>query len=749
MIRHIIETDIASSEKLGLVKIDGDTIQATQEGVIYVKPELLEEVKKAKEDILILDKKIDDNIEQVNTSIEELSFSTNNKMVELNSKIKESNEELNTIIERTQEVLTVIIKNTEDLSKEIDLFDSKLQENKEDVSLIIKELSDRIDAIEAITEMEELAKELQTIKTTIAVLTDGLEKIEERVLSLEAQFEEFIKQSKNAKMFGLKGDGIANETDAMRKLLKGAGKIYFPEGEYHIYGAIPIYSNTEIVLHPNATIVRKSNGSMFVTYTTTETTGYNGVQNVTISGGTLVHNGSSVAGNLFSVFHANGFTVRDMILKDVVTGHCFDLVGSTNINILNNKFLGCIQQPDATYREAIQIDAATSKSYGIYDENAIAYDGTPTSNVLVMGNLFDKSENNPGYKNIIGQHGTYELLKGRYNNIKILNNTMIGEPLIGDSDLEFGYAIRLIQMQDVIIMGNLIKNFKTFVFADTGATVYTKNGAKIRGGELPLPTRADMDNSLNLGSKNVIIKGNIIHCMDTTRTRPAIWVNSSDLVLAQNSFPVHQNFVIDGNTIINSGTTTSVMYFDIEAIEGCSITNNMVFGQNNNKEIGVKMSKGCKDIKTYGNNFSGITESKKFVIASGLENIQIDSRYVEVFKGSAYAKGNIITLSENISNFDILVFHLSYNGQECRYVDFSKNTTQSIRVSNLANTEGESATPTFGFIEYNLKKTSENTIEILLAKSIEYKISSAGVITPVITFDIEGFAIKSICGIKY
>ena len=737
MIRHIIETDIASSEKLGLMKADGDTIQIADDGTIYVKPSVLEELAKAKEDILNLNDKLDENINSINEQLEALDEKTD-----------EISEELNLKIEETQKVLSVVIRNHEELANEMAEFDGKLQQNKDEVSDIIESLNKRIDGIENVSNIEEIAKELENIKSEIGVLTDYYDDILRRLMNLEYEFNEFIQQAKNVKLYGVKGDGVTDDTEAIKAVLRQGGEVYFPEGEYHAYKALVLYSNTNIVLHPNATIVRKHGGSMFATHSTSETTGYDGVKNVSIKGGTLVHNGNDDPGNLFAFFHADNITVSNMNLVDVVTGHCFDLVGSRNIKILNNNFLGCIQDPTSTYREAIQIDCAGSKSYAIYDSNATAYDVTPTSNLLVQGNYFGASANNTGYKNVIGQHGAYALEQGRYNNIRILDNVMVGEPLIGDNELEFGYCVRLIQAEDVIVSGNIARNFKTFFFADTGATVYSKNGEKIRGEEIKLPTRADMENSLHMGCKDVIVKGNIIHCMDTTRVRPAIYINSSDVVLAQDSYPVHRNFVVADNLILSSSSTTSSIFIDVEAVEGCSILNNTVIGQGNDKETGFKASKGAKDVIVKGNNFVGISEAKKYVIASGLENIQTDSRYVEVFKGSKYAKGDVITLNESMANFDILAFHLSYNGQECRYIDFSKSTTQSIRISNLANSEGDGATPTFGFIEYNLKKTGDKTIEITLAKSVEYKISN-GAITPTITFDIDSYAIKSVCGIKY
>lgn len=93
MIKHIVETDIATSDKLGLMKVDDNTLGITEEGSVFVKPSILEEIKKAKEDILDLDNKIDKNIELLNEQINALDKKTD----EVANIIESLNERINSI----------------------------------------------------------------------------------------------------------------------------------------------------------------------------------------------------------------------------------------------------------------------------------------------------------------------------------------------------------------------------------------------------------------------------------------------------------------------------------------------------------------------------------------------------------------------------------------------------------------------------------------------------------------------------
>lgn len=58
--------------------------------------------------------------------------------------------------------------------------------------------------------------------------------------NLQTDFEKYIEGIKNAKMYGIKGDGVTDDTAAIKTLVAGGGNIYFPEGVYLISDTIEI-----------------------------------------------------------------------------------------------------------------------------------------------------------------------------------------------------------------------------------------------------------------------------------------------------------------------------------------------------------------------------------------------------------------------------------------------------------------------------------------------------------------------------
>jgi len=61
----------------------------------------------------------------------------------------------------------------------------------------------------------------------------------------------------NAKVFGAKGDGITDDTQALNKALTNTGKVYLPEGEYYISSSLKPNSNITI-LGPGTIVTGKN-----------------------------------------------------------------------------------------------------------------------------------------------------------------------------------------------------------------------------------------------------------------------------------------------------------------------------------------------------------------------------------------------------------------------------------------------------------------------------------------------------------
>lgn len=107
--------------------------------------------------------------------------------------------------------------------------------------------------------------------------------------------------------FGVVGDGVADDRDAIESAIESlsatGGRLFFPEGVYLLnsysrntaisdvsFNILPIYSNIEVILHPNAEIVV---GNFFDDKRFQVFLGIGNISNVHFSGGTISFSGST------------------------------------------------------------------------------------------------------------------------------------------------------------------------------------------------------------------------------------------------------------------------------------------------------------------------------------------------------------------------------------------------------------------------------------------------------------------------
>lgn len=551
--------------------------------------------------------------------------------------------------------------------------------------------------------------------------------------------------SKDVKDYGITGIEGNDDTDKIQELLNEKGNIYFPKGVYTLTKMIDIYSNTTITAHPEAVFIRKHNGVMLQTATTTETTGYNGEKNIRINGGTYKHNGSLNPSNIFSLFHADDVIFNDVVFLDTVGAHSIDVVASNNVKVLNCKFKGYIATVDNPAKEAIQIDAAGCYSYPIYsDSNAPAYDGTPSCNVLIENCLFCKSDDNPSYPTAVGQHGQLKLNGSRYRNIKILNNIMIGDPT-----WLYSYGIRIISWEDSLIQGNIIENYSVSIFVDLFSSVVDPHGESIKG-ETNHVLASDEDIYF-ITSRNLFIKNNTLKPGISTNARPGIWFNIAGTTLASSlaNSPKHRGAIITDNIIYMPSPLVKSYGIDLDTTEDAIISNNTFINNAKSDSIAIGCQDYCKNITIGDNTYKNIAEDNIVFNKNNTENVKKKGRTVlwsgkwyngkNQLDGSASASGDIITLSDNISNYDALIFEFYYSGFETRIVDFRNSATQTMRTLNLSDAGNSSVA---GVNEFVFTKKSETTIELIVNKMQNLANNS-------ITMNSDTIYISKVSGINY
>lgn len=405
---------------------------------------------------------------------------------------------------------------------------------------------------------------------------------------------------------------LENETwdKAINRVINAGNKIKFLNKQYELYDTIILKNNTVLELHEETELIRKHDKQMFISEFNVNTVKYEGTNNIHIKGGTITHNGNETPRNMFLLFHARNIKFKNVTFKNIVSTHAIDLVGCENVEILSCKFLGYDHSKSTKkFREVIQIDVAGQTGAGLdidkYPNTSLCFDGTRTRNVTIKNCLFDKSETLPPPHNCIGTHSQVEKpLNGdnRSNNIRILNNTFIGNGIItiskDDGNItKAGKCIRLIQMSDVTIEGNIIKNYGIAVSCEIFATYRALNGEVV--------TDEEKVKEQNIGNVNVTIINNTIECPDVEESYKCNCIS----IDSQITTAFHHNFKINGNNIKNNGVNDN-RSIGIRNLNTCLSTYNNIDGGGKGYYIEIDTS---KDIITRDNNYKNVTVPVDFV----------------------------------------------------------------------------------------------------------------------------------------
>lgn len=257
----------------------------------------------------------------------------------------------------------------------------------------------------------------------------------------------------NVANYGAKGKCGVLDTLGIQLALfearKGPVTVYIPKGEYHILYELVIYRNTNLILHDDATLIRKSpsamlkNGHSFKKYY-----GYEGHGNINIIGGTFDAYGhtNNTNNTIMSIGHAKNIQIHDVTFKNVVGGHAIDACGLDGFYVTNSHFLGFRDDSGTrSFSEAIQIDIQTEGAFPKFG----ATDGTVTKNVIIENCYFGNSGdmNMSAWNRAIGSHAS--MYGCFYENIHIQNNRFDG---LGD------YAVTMLKSKETTITNNYFVN---------------------------------------------------------------------------------------------------------------------------------------------------------------------------------------------------------------------------------------------------------------------------------------------------
>lgn len=301
------------------------------------------------------------------------------------------------------------------------------------------------------------------------------------------QIQEQLTTQRSVKDYGAVGDGVTDDSSAITAAVAEGGTVYFPDGVYLVNTAIPLLSNTELILSPGATVLRGANiKALFYTDWSETTTGYGGVQNLVIRGGCLdMGTGFSQGGFPVGLIHASNIRIQDVTFRRANAGyHSIDACGVRNLVIR-----GCVFDNVSTtsiYGECVQIDNALQYSHFPikYDGEYACWDGTPCENVEVCGCRFVLNNYSPA----VGNHNIGEnkyidihdnLIIGNGSSVNTRGAVVFGPSSTGDNrttfvqihdntivDTSIGFQVETEGV--VIVKNNLLVNVTTLKTEDSG-----------------------------------------------------------------------------------------------------------------------------------------------------------------------------------------------------------------------------------------------------------------------------------------
>src|SRR5690606_98728 len=361
--------------------------------------------------------------------------------------------------------------------------------------------------------------------------------IEQRVVALENRDLKIL----NVRDFGATGDGVTDDTAAIQAALDaansaGGGEVYVPTGSYALKAPLRIYSNTRLRADKRATFIRAASYSPMLLPGIGDVDGYEGVQNVEVSGGTWDGNGSQFPSGFSHLMfgHARNILIQDVQLVNNYNSHCIELNACQNVIVRN-----CIMKGYAGTRiaEAVQIDLAKDSNVFPHYGN---YDNTPCDNILISGCVVED------YSRGIGGHNATAGVF--HTNIRI-----IGCHFRNLTD----QAIRGYQWKYVSIIGNTFENCRM--------------GVEMRPG-----SGADASQC-----GYYVIKGNVFNKMTSTSDGYGVWLNGDPGVLI-----VHA--VVSDNVIYDTGNDGIYVSY----CTNCVISNNVI-RQTGDQGISVFESTYC------------------------------------------------------------------------------------------------------------------------------------------------------------
>lgn len=216
---------------------------------------------------------------------------------------------------------------------------------------------------------------------------------------------------------------------------KNRYRIYFPKGKYYINTTLNIFSNTELYLDEETTLVQDAPKGQNIVKAgdfSQKHILYNGFRNIKIDGGKwdMQFNGSCA----MRFGHCTNLSIRNVNITNIMDAHHIEAAAVDTLSITDSTFTSSLRRGSNSC-EAIQLDILhDSKHFPGFEE----FDDTPNKNVTISGCTFSNLHSGIGtrsavvskyFDNVVIENNKFENIQEKaiscfnYKNSKIINNT--------------------------------------------------------------------------------------------------------------------------------------------------------------------------------------------------------------------------------------------------------------------------------------------------------------------------------------
>lgn len=406
--------------------------------------------------------------------------------------------------------------------------------------------------------------------------------------------------------------------------------IDIPSGSYYVRITTFPSDNTVINMKKDTVLINDcpERGNIFCSRK--NCTGYNGISNLTINGGTLTYSQQNKNQSvLIRLGHANDILICGTTFLNGYVSHFVEIAGSKNVTLDGCTFEGYSNGNTNNSGEAVQIDILEEKEHFPYIPE---YDGTMNDSITVENCKFNNLLSGVGTKNIF--YGYYQ------SNIVIKNNTF--------TNLS-GVAINAYAFINSQIMDNLISN------CGVGIDYYMMKK------DNKLSTVCAIDNNGVINDNcNTQIENNVINVVPTKEFATPIGIECfGNYVDGAKSATIAQgNYAVNGVVVKENAITTFAKGIECSDMYNSIIEDNTVVGRNKQSR-GIALINGC-----YGNK---ICEN---VVSKFYNNMYVHNSYVNEISDNNFTNSgsSSIAINGNSSGINIKDNNVSKSATHGLYV---------------------------------------------------------------------------------